>query len=155
MNRLNRKYNIGIVHPWEYDWKGQVDQVAKLNHQGESIQRIDAGKVIGLAWALEDAQDEREAVGMRLSDTVRERDCWEHSAKVAWKSVGILVASLEEARIKGHRDCDDGWYSCPKSEGYIKHCNDDDDMGCDCGMDTHNAKIDTALASVQKLHGVE
>lgn len=54
-----------------------------------------------------------------------------------------LRAALAAARIE-HYSCDDGWYSCPKSENGC--LNSDEGDKCNCGADAHNAKIDSALA---------
>lgn len=36
-----------------------------------------------------------------------------------------------------HRECEDGWYSCPKSESYLR----DDDRPCDCGKVVADALV--------------
>ena len=62
--------------------------------------------------------------------------------------IAELMAALESLRRTQHRECEDCWYSCPKSEGC---CNDDEPSDkCDCGMDRQNAIIDTALKGVTK-----
>lgn len=47
-----------------------------------------------------------------------------------------------------HRCCEDSWYSCPKNpEGCA---NEDEGDECNCGADSHNAKVDTVVAELQK-----
>jgi hypothetical protein len=46
-----------------------------------------------------------------------------------------------------HDECEDCWYSCPKSRDGC--CNDSYDTDeCTCGADTHNALVDSLLASL-------
>ena len=53
-----------------------------------------------------------------------------------------LREALKILRIKEHYECEDGWYSCPKADGYL---GEDDKEHCSCGMDKQNAIIDAAL----------
>ena len=53
-----------------------------------------------------------------------------------------LRAVLENLRKKKHYECEDCWYSCPKSEDY---CGEDRRDICTCGMDRINTIIDKAL----------
>jgi hypothetical protein len=51
-----------------------------------------------------------------------------------------------------HYHCEDCWYSCPKShEGC---CNDRAGHDCNCGAETHNARV-TELAALLGLAGME
>ena len=57
-----------------------------------------------------------------------------------------LVALIESLRLR-HDQCEDCWYSCPKSE---EGCCDESrptDV-CTCGADAHNATIDAVLAAL-------
>lgn len=54
-----------------------------------------------------------------------------------------LREALESLRST-HYECDDPWYSCPKSEGGC--ANDGQGDECNCGADARNAIIDAALA---------
>lgn len=53
-----------------------------------------------------------------------------------------LRNALEGARRK-HTDCEDSWYSCPKSPDGCS--NDGVGHECNCGADRVNAMIDAAL----------
>jgi hypothetical protein len=55
-----------------------------------------------------------------------------------------LAEALRQVRIENHRECEDGWYSCQKHEGYF---GEEDRTECDCGKDENNAVIDAALAA--------
>jgi hypothetical protein len=54
---------------------------------------------------------------------------------------GRYRAALEGLR-RGHRVCEDCWYSCPLSE---EGCCDERATECTCGASDHNAIIDAAL----------
>jgi len=54
-----------------------------------------------------------------------------------------MVESLELMSLQ-HHECEDSWYSCPKSPGGCS--NDEAGDNCDCGADAHNARIDAILA---------
>jgi hypothetical protein len=60
----------------------------------------------------------------------------------------LRIAKLEKAlkslRRDRHEECEDCWYSCPKSEG---GCCDDSQAKdvCTCGTDLWNSIIDEAL----------
>lgn len=50
---------------------------------------------------------------------------------------------VESLRRTKHDECDDSWYSCPKSE---EGCaNEDARDECTCGTDFFNAKLDKFL----------
>lgn len=58
------------------------------------------------------------------------------------------LADVLRSMKREHIECEDGWYSCPKSEqGCI-----DDEAGdeCTCGADETNAMIDKALREYGK-----
>lgn len=57
--------------------------------------------------------------------------------------VTVPRETLERLRLT-HHCCEDSWYSCPKHED---GCSDDQQDTCNCGADSHNAIIDTALRS--------
>ena len=69
---------------------------------------------------------------------------------VAWKPNDLIAVSKEfinSLRI-GHNYCEDNWHSCPKAE---EGCaNDSEGTECNCGADTHNAKIDIMLAAAER-----
>ena len=52
--------------------------------------------------------------------------------------------AIEKLRVHGHYECEDCWYSCPKSDGYCRE--GDVYMECTCGADEQNAIIDAAIA---------
>lgn len=58
-----------------------------------------------------------------------------------------LREGLEGAK-RGHRYCDDSFYSCPLSED---GCSDDgyEEDECNCGADAINARIDALLADTE------
>lgn len=59
-----------------------------------------------------------------------------------------LKAALKNLRSKYHYECDDCWYSCPKSG---QCCNDNEKDGeCNCGTDYRNAIIDKVLSEILK-----
>lgn len=55
--------------------------------------------------------------------------------------VEILREAIKELR-RGHSICEDGFYSCPKSEDY---CGPEEHSECDCGADDDNDFIDHML----------
>jgi len=66
--------------------------------------------------------------------------------------------NLEEA-LRGlkrsHYNCDDGWYSCPKSEEGCANFDMPKDQ-CTCGADVHNAEVDrVTVAIVAKLEAAQ
>jgi hypothetical protein len=56
-------------------------------------------------------------------------------------NIGILRTVLLALR-RNHEVCEDGFYSCPKAEGYF---GPEDHDYCDCGADTTNALIEATL----------
>jgi hypothetical protein len=73
-------------------------------------------------------------------------------ATSAWNSRPVedaLVEALKQLRLENHSECNDSWYSCPKSE--IGCSDDDQGEECNCGVDARNLIIDAAL----KLAGVD
>lgn len=60
-----------------------------------------------------------------------------------------LARALRGLRKK-HYECEDCWYSCPKSE---EGCCDTRQQECTCGADKQNAQIDSALAAYDKAMG--
>lgn len=53
----------------------------------------------------------------------------------------FLREKLEQLR-QSHYECEDCWYSCPKSDAC---CNDEAASVCNCGADQHNALVDEIL----------
>lgn len=63
-------------------------------------------------------------------------------ARIAANAYPKLVAALKESR-RAHDQCEDCWYSCPKSpEGCCNELAGDD---CTCGADEYNAGVDALL----------
>lgn len=58
------------------------------------------------------------------------------------------VVAFLALRFREHRECEDCWYSCPKSGDY---CRDDGDTKCDCGKD----QADALLARMTHPHGID
>ena len=53
-----------------------------------------------------------------------------------------VLKELEALKIR-HRDCDDGWYRCPKHpDGCL---NDAEGADCNCGAERHNTKVDEII----------
>jgi hypothetical protein len=71
-------------------------------------------------------------------------DYSEEGAATAWntRSPNPLVAVLRSMKRK-HSECEDSWYSCPKSENGC--ANDGAGDECDCGADNANEMIDKAI----------
>ena len=69
------------------------------------------------------------------------------------KALKIALETLENNR-RVHHDCEDTWYSCPKSaEGCA---NEDEGDECNCGADEANREIDSAIVEIkQALAGLE
>ena len=61
-----------------------------------------------------------------------------------------LLGKVKELK-REHYECEDRWYSCPKSG----NCANDMIQGeeCDCGADTDNAKIDEIMRIIQEELG--
>lgn len=59
-----------------------------------------------------------------------------------------LLEELEKLR-RHHRECEDCWYSCPKSEE--GSCDDMVGKDCNCGADAHNARLDSVIAEAKAL----
>ena len=55
-----------------------------------------------------------------------------------------LREALKSLRRDSHYECEDCWYSCPKSG---ECCNDNASDRCTCGADAVNTLIDTALGA--------
>lgn len=47
-----------------------------------------------------------------------------------------------------HEECDDPWYSCPKSENGCLNENAGD--SCTCGADSRNEKVDVIIKVLEK-----
>jgi hypothetical protein len=73
-----------------------------------------------------------------IEDALRAR------AEAAKADAEHLAEVMRQVRIENHRECEDGWYSCTKHEGYF---GEGDRTECDCGKDENNAVIDAALAA--------
>jgi len=58
------------------------------------------------------------------------------------------IINAIEALKRGHSECDDPWYSCPKSKD---GCADDSQEGCTCGADYVNNKLDAIIGMVISL----
>lgn len=56
-----------------------------------------------------------------------------------------LIEALTAAKI-AHYDCEDCWYSCPKSKDGC--CDENQGDECNCGANKHNAAIDAVLAAI-------
>jgi hypothetical protein len=69
-------------------------------------------------------------------------------AVTAW-NCGESVENIDKALqllsklYEKHYECEDCWYSCPKSDEGC--CNEYAEDGCTCGADKHNALIDEIM----------
>ncbi len=57
-----------------------------------------------------------------------------------------LVEDLARAGRRSHRECEDSWYSCPKSPGGCS--NESEGKDCNCGADGCNARIENLSSSL-------
>ena len=53
----------------------------------------------------------------------------------------IDAVKMPELEYMQHRQCEDSWYSCPKSEDGC--ANDGEGDECNCGADDYNKQLDT------------
>lgn len=68
----------------------------------------------------------------------------EQAAEIERLRACILTLAIEQT----HVDCDDGWYSCPKS---FSGCLDDQaGPECNCGADEWNARVRAAKDILEK-----
>lgn len=61
---------------------------------------------------------------------------------------GKFVYYLITHRRTTHYECEDCWYSCPKSESYCHH--ESGETECNCGMDKTNSEIDALLKELEE-----
>ena len=65
-----------------------------------------------------------------------------HKVTLTRKDAVTLAEGLLALRLP-HREVNDSWYSCPRSE---EGCIDESaGAGCNCGADAHNALIERLL----------
>ena len=57
-----------------------------------------------------------------------------------------LVEELAQAGKRSHHECEDSWYSCPKSPDGCSNESEGED--CNCGADSCNARIDNLSCSL-------
>jgi hypothetical protein len=57
-----------------------------------------------------------------------------------------LVEELAQAGKRSHYECEDSWYSCPRSPSGCSNESEGED--CNCGADRHNAEIDGFASSL-------
>lgn len=58
-----------------------------------------------------------------------------------------IIDELEKLR-RQHINCEDPWYSCPKSSNGCIHEGAGDK--CNCGADQHNAILDGVIAAITR-----
>ena len=56
-----------------------------------------------------------------------------------------LIEKLKVLKVK-HYECEDCWYSCPKSE---EGCCNDGGSDCTCGADNRNKEVDALITWVR------
>ena len=62
-----------------------------------------------------------------------------------------LLEQLKKLALRNHYECEDPWYSCPKSE---EGCADDERGDeCTCGADSHNAEVEAVYAEILRHYG--
>lgn len=59
-----------------------------------------------------------------------------------------LRDGLKALGLRHHYSCEDGWYSCPKSEDGCANDAEGDD--CNCGVDNHNELVLALLGDGDK-----
>lgn len=60
-----------------------------------------------------------------------------------------IIALIESLKLS-HYECEDRWYSCPKSEeGTFNEFYNEDE--CNCGADEHNKTVDEVIKLIGKL----
>lgn len=57
-----------------------------------------------------------------------------------------LITRLRALIASPHDECDDPWYSCPRSPNYRGH---DDGTHCTCGKDARDALLSEVIAALQ------
>lgn len=57
-----------------------------------------------------------------------------------------LVKELGGLALQDHNECEDTFYSCPKSPD---GCSDDRQEGCNCGADSHNERVNKILKKLE------
>jgi len=62
-------------------------------------------------------------------------------------------ALMELAVKRAHDECEDPWYSCPKSKDGSPRINPGDELYCNCGADDWNKTVDAALAVAARKEG--
>ena len=83
-----------------------------------------------------------EALEHALTQTEAERDAQEERIAELEAENKRLRVFIDTKCRRIHYECEDCWYSCPKSED---GCCNDNVEGCTCGADDWNARIDEAL----------
>lgn len=63
------------------------------------------------------------------------------------------MSELVALARRKHRDCEDCWYSCPKSEGGC--CDDRQGGECNCGADEINARVDEIIMAMARQRSEE
>ena len=61
----------------------------------------------------------------------------------------LAVLALHPLALREHFECQDRYYSCPKSEDGCS--NDDAGTDCDCGADDHNSKVNGICAALSTM----
>lgn len=102
----------------------------------QEIERLLNEYMVQLLKRTHGTKDHRERLLSAISRVVQERDA--------------LEKALRGLKRERHYECEDSWYSCPKSE---EGCADDRETGCTCGTDHWNERIDAALAEVGQMEG--
>ena len=87
-----------------------------------------------------DTADEAKALAQRLQDVLDGRDAVSEAVERIVEECEPVISSLRQR----HYECDDCWYSCPKSEDGC--CNEGSGDECNCGADATNESLDALLA---------
>ena len=79
-----------------------------------------------------------------LSEMISYARGLEYSLSIKTQKIESCKSALVNLRIENHHECEDCWYSCPKSES---GCCDDsvEKTRCTCGKDRNNQIIDQLL----------
>jgi hypothetical protein len=67
-------------------------------------------------------------------------------------AIKATAAQLRDLAIRKHYQCEDSWYSCPKSPD---GCADSfAGKECNCGADEHNAKVEQRFSEIEAMLSV-
>jgi len=64
------------------------------------------------------------------------------------EQIMALIGQIVTLAHREHNECEDPFYSCPKSEGgCLNECNGDE---CDCGADSVNDEVNSLYEKIKE-----